>query len=119
VLASGSGAVALGQTLVRTVNIPFDDDTNPFVHRYHPDHNNKDARGNPVDAGVESFGITRTFSFHFTTTPPAGASATGWGSTSIGGNYTEVIRGLHKQNLTVSGTFVLRRASEIGALTIN
>lgn len=118
VLASGSGAVALGQTLVRTVAIPFNDDTNPFVHRYHPDHNNKDARGMPLGAGVESYGITRTFSFQFTTTPPAGVSATGWGSTSIGGNYTEVIKGLHKKDLTVSGTFVLRRASEIGTLTI-
>jgi len=117
VLASGSGAVALGQTLVRTVTIPFDDDTNPFVHRYHPDHDNKNARGVPVGAGVESFGITRTISFLFTPTPPAGVSATGWGSSSLGGSYTEVIRGLHKQNLTVSGTFVLRRASEIGTLT--
>lgn len=116
VLDSGSGTVALGQTLVRAINIPFDDDTNPFVHRYHPDHNNKDARGIPVGAGVESFGITRTMSLLFTPTPPAGVSATGWGSTSIGGNYTEVIQGLHKQSLTVSGTFVLRRASEIGTL---
>jgi hypothetical protein len=118
VLATGSGSVALGQTLVRTVHIPFDDDSSPFVHRYHPDHNNKNARGQPVGAGVESYGITRTLSFQFTTTPPAGVSATGWGSTSIGGNYTEVIRGLHKKDLTVSGTFVLRRASEVGTLSI-
>ena len=119
VLDSGSGSVALGQTLVRTVTIPFDDDTNPFVHRYHPDHNNKDARGFPLDPGVESYGITRTFSFEFTATPPAGVSAAGWGSTSLGGNYTEVIQGLHKQDITVSGTFVLRRASEVGTLTID
>ena len=70
-----------------------------------------------VGAGVESFGITRTISFLFTPTPPAGVSATGWGSSSLGGSYTEVIRGLHKQSLTVSGIFVLRRASEIGTLT--
>lgn len=119
VLKSGSGSVAPGQTLVRTVSIPFDDNTNPFVHRYHPDHDNKDARGQPLGAGVESYGITRTLSFQFTATPPAGESATGWGSTSIGGNYTEVIKGLHKQDLTVSGTFVLRRASETGAITEN
>ncbi len=118
VLASGSGSVGLGQTLVRTVTIPFDDDTNPFVHRYHPDHNNKDARGMPLGPGVESYGITRTLSFQFTATPPPGVASTGWGSTSIGGNYTEVIKGLHRQDLTVSGAFVLRRASEIGTLTI-
>lgn len=117
VLSSGRGSVALGQTLVRTVSIPFDDATNPFVHVYHPDHNNKDARGFPVGAGVESYGITRTLNFQFTPTPPPGVSTTGWGSAAIGGNYTEVIRGLHKQDLIVSGTFVLRRASEIGTLT--
>lgn len=117
VLASGSGSVAPGQTLVRTVTIPFDDSTNPFVHRYHPDHNNKNARGQPLAAGVESYDITRTFSFQFTAAPPAGVSSLGWGSTSVGGNYTEVIKGLHKQDLTVTGTFVLRRASEIGSLT--
>lgn len=119
VLGSGSGTVAPGQTLVRTVSIPFDDDANPFVHRYHPDHNNKDARGNPLGAGVESYGITRTISFQFTTVPPSGVSPTGWGSSTIGGNYTEVIKGLHRQDLTVTGTFVLRRASENGNLTIN
>jgi hypothetical protein len=119
VLTSGSGTAAPGQTLVRTVTIPFDDDTNPFVHRYHPDHNNKDAGGNPLPAGVESYRITRTLSFQFTTTPPEGVSATGWGSTTIGGNYTEVIKGLHKKDLTVTGTFVLRLASEIGTLTDN
>ncbi len=119
VLTSGSGTAAPGQTLVRSVTIPFDDDTNPFVHRYHPDHNNKSPRGQPLDPGVESYGITRTLSFQFTTTPPAGVSATGWGSTSIGGIYSEVIKGLHKNDLAVSGTFVLRRASETGTLTIN
>ncbi|MFN0127079.1 MAG: hypothetical protein ACKV19_10400 [Verrucomicrobiales bacterium] len=119
VLAFGSGSVALGQTLSRTVTIPFDDDTNPFVHVYHPDHDNKDPRGFRVGPGLESYNITRTFNFQFTPTPPEGVSATDWGSASIGGNYTEVIRGLHKQDLTVSGTFVLRRASEIGTLVFN
>src|SRR5690606_7533624 len=37
-LAAGSGSVGLDTTLVRTVVLPFDDATNPFVHQYHPDH---------------------------------------------------------------------------------
>lgn len=119
VLSSGSGAVGPGQTLVRSVNIPFDDDVNPFVHRYHPDHNNRDARGNPLPEGVESYGMTRTFSFTFTPAPPPGVSSTGWGSSVIGGNYTEVIKGLHRNPLTVTGTFVLRRANEDGSIVIN
>ena len=119
VLASGSGSAGLGQTLVRSVSIPFDDNTNPFVHKFHPDHDNKDARGVPRNAGVESFNITRTMTFQFTTSPPYGSAATGWGSTTIGGFYTEILSGLHKNSLTTSGTFELRRASEIGDITIN
>lgn len=118
VLNSGAGSVGPGQTLVRTVTIPFDDNVNPFVHRYHPDHDNKNARGQPLGAGVESPNIKRTLKFEFTSAPPPGISSGGWGSTSIGGYYTEVIQGLHKKDLTVSGTFVLRRASEIGVLTV-
>jgi hypothetical protein len=37
----------------------------------------------------------------------------------IGGTYTEVLTGLHKETITVSGAFTLRRASEEGAITIN
>jgi hypothetical protein len=37
----------------------------------------------------------------------------------IGGNYTEVLTGLHKETITVSGAFTLRRASEEAALTVN
>ncbi len=120
VLATGTGSASAtgAQPLIRSVSIPFDDKTNPFVHRYHPDHDNKDARGAPLDAGFESYDITRTFSFRFTTTPPAGVSTIGWGSTAIGGDYSEVVKGLHKQDLTATGTFVLRRASEIGTLTV-
>ena len=68
---------------------------------------------------MESFNITRTMTFQFTAAPPHGSTATGWGSHSIGGFYTEVLSGLHKNSLTTSGTFELRRASEIGDITIN
>ncbi len=118
-LSVGSGSVALGQTLVRTVTIPFNDRTNPFVHAYHPDHDNKDARGTPLSAGAESYTISREFRFGFTPTPPDGSAAVGWGASVIGGTYTEILSGLHKQTITVNGTFELRRVSELGALTLN
>ena len=121
--STGSGSVALGSTLLRTVSIPYNDATNPFVHTYHPDHDNLDARPDgtrtALAAGVESYGITRQCSFQFASAPPAGVSSVGWGSAVIGGNYTEVLTGLHKETITVSGAFTLRRASEIDTLTIN
>ena len=119
VITAGSGTVALGSTLVRTIGVPFNDRTNPFVHAYHPDHDNKDPRGVALSAGVESYTLSRECSFTFTTTPPDGTSSVGWGASVIGGTYTEVVTGLHKNPLTVSGTFTLRRISELGAITLN
>ena len=123
VITDGSGEVALGATLTREISIPYNDPTNPFVHQYHPDHDNKDARPDGTNIGladgVESYSVTRNCNFEFTTSPPAGTSSVGWGSTVIGGNYTETLSGLHRQDITTSGTFTLRRASEDGAITIN
>lgn len=118
VISAGSGSVGTGASLVRTVQIPFNDPTNPFVHQYHPDHDNKDARGNPLPAGVESPNITRTCTFTFTAAPPPGTgNVSGWGSTVIGGTYAETVSGLHRNDLSLTGTFLLRRASELGAIS--
>ncbi len=122
VITSGSGGVALPGILIRTINVPHTAPTNPFVHQYHPDHDNKKERASltdpPLDSGVESYTVTRTCTFTFTAAPPSGSSVTsGWGSSVIGGTYTETIAGIHKQTIEVSGTFELRRASEIGTFS--
>jgi hypothetical protein len=96
--------------------------TNPYVHTYHPDHDNRDARFNLtplLDPFVESPAISRELSFTFAASPPPGSSALGWGSTVLGGTYSETVTGLHRQPLTALGTFELRRVSELGALTTN
>jgi hypothetical protein len=118
VATSGSGSVDVPGTLVRTITVPFNDKSNPFVHQYHPDHDNKDRGFENLEAGVESYGITRTCTFTFTATPPAGSAANvaSWGSTIIGGTYTETIDGIHKDPIEMSGRFELRRASEDGTL---
>jgi hypothetical protein len=118
VITAGTGTVAVPGTLTCTITVPFNDRTNPFVHQYHPDHDNKDARFQPLGAGVESYDITRTCTFTFTASPPPGSGVTrGWGSSVLGGTYTETISGIHKEPITLSGTFELLRASEIGTLT--
>lgn len=127
-LGGGTGSVAIPGTLARTISLPFDESTNPFVHQFHPDHDNKNARGVPsLVAGQESYSVTREVTFNFTTSPPAGNTVTaGWGSSVIGGTYEEVINGLHKDStgigtgngLNVTGTFELRRISELGTLSI-
>lgn len=112
---AGTGSFGIGSDLDCTIATPFDDPTNPFVHQYHPDHDNKSGDTTLV-AGQESYDITREVSFTFTATPPGGGSATGWGSSVIGGTYSEFVSGLHKDSINITGTFELRRASELGTL---
>ncbi len=119
VAVSGSGSVALDGTLVRTLTVPFDAPTNPFVHTYHPDHDNRDARLQPLPAGVESPTFTRTLSFTFSPNPPASTNPVGWGTTVLGGTFGETITGVHRNPLVLSGTFELRRVSDLGDLTLN
>lgn len=72
------GATALagdfGDTLSGTVSVGHDDAVNPFVHRYHPDHDNlgEDFQ-TPLPAGVESFSITRRVALHFGDTLQVGS----------------------------------------------
>jgi hypothetical protein len=124
---TATGAVGNDTTLTQNIDIPFDDPTNPFVHKYHPDHDNKSASGSPLAAGQESYNISRDVTFIFTPLPPEGSTiTTGWGSSVIGGSYAETIQGLSKDSLGVgtgdgiklSGTFELRRVSEIGDLVV-
>jgi hypothetical protein len=112
-----SGNVASGSSLACSISLPYDDRTNPFVHPFHPDHDNKDARFAPVGEGVESYTVNRAATFTFTSTPPSGGVVAGWGSSVIGGTYQEIITGLHSSSIQLDGTFELRRVSEIGTLS--
>ena len=110
------GTMALGGSMNCTITTPFDDPTSPFVHQYHPDHDNKSGT-TPLEAGQESYDLSRAVTFAISAAAPAGVSATGYGASVIAGDYTEVLTGLRKDSVTVTGTFSLRRVSEIGTLT--
>lgn len=112
---SGAGSFALGGSMNCVIATPFNDPTSPFVHQYHPDHDNKSGTTALV-SGQESYDLSRAVSFSFAATAPAGVSPTGYGSSVIAGTYAETITGLRKDNITVTGTFSLRRVSEIGTL---
>jgi len=110
---AGNAGSALSWTLTHLYNDP----ANPFVHTYHPDHDNLDAKFNATPilaAGLESYTITRNCTLTFTSTSPDGSSVAGWGSVILGGVYTETIAGLNKNAISLSGTFKMRRLSEIG-----
>ena len=113
---SGSGSFALGASLNRSIALPYDDPANPFVHQYHPDHDNLDSEGDKLADGIESYTVTRTVKFEFANSSPG---TPGWGSSVIGGTYSETVTGLHKDELKLTGSFELSRISELGTITVS
>ena len=108
-----TGGLGLSGTVTFAVSLGSNAPTNPFLHTYHPDHDNLDARFETVlPAGVESPNITRAITLTFTPTLP-GVTDNGIGSTTLGGTYRETITGLRSTPVSVSGAFVVRRVASV------
>jgi hypothetical protein len=111
-----------GSQFTCRTSLGYDDGLNPFVHRFHPDHNNLTDRMTAYQpatnsAGLlytpESWTILRTVQLAFT------ASASGYpgaGDTQVEGVYREWIQGLNSSPLQVQGSFQLNRASYLSTL---
>jgi hypothetical protein len=109
---SGTGVLGLTGTLTFSVPLGYTASDNPFVHAYHPDHDNKDERFQSVlPAGRESNNITRSITLTFESSNAAGFDPN-WGATTLGGTYTETITGLRAVPLTTSGRFQIQRVSQ-------
>ncbi|MBL37153.1 MAG: hypothetical protein CMP07_01970 [Xanthomonadales bacterium] len=104
------GGEAVDVTLVIEPEMP----TNPFLHRFHPDHDNKDERF--TSFRQEALQVTREMRFEFAVDPPDGTPPPGWGETLIGGVFTEAVSGLHKNPIFASGSFQLRRVTNTPVL---
>lgn len=109
-----AGFFAVGQALTGAVSLPHDHPTNPFLHRYHPDHDNLTARFD--GPAVEAYATRRDLRLEFTAAPTDGPAAPDFGYNEMGGHYRETITGIHKHPIHVSGTFRLSRVSLITAL---
>ena len=106
-----------GGELLCNVVLNYDDPLNPFRHTYHPDHDNLDARfTDKQPEGRESFTVTRQVKIRFTDSDPDNVTLAGWGDTQLGGNYSEIIAGLHKTPLHLRGTVRLHQASRVPVL---
>ena len=86
-----------------TITLSSAHPTNPFRHKFHPDHAN---------TGDKAYVITREVRFSFTLP----VSTTGGVETLSYGQYTETITGLHKAGITTSGTIQLSRITTTPAL---
>jgi len=118
--ATGGGFAAQNGELTATLFLPKDDPSNPFVHKFNPDHLTPDG----TEAAHTLFDITRNIKLTFTDTDSdgntiLGSSALGWGSTQLGGRYNETMGGLLRsdRDIYIEGVFVLHRVSNIGTLT--
>ncbi len=101
------------------------DATNPFKHKYHPDHDNKTA--DFEDFKAEAYEVHRNMTFEFTQDDPDGEDSPQWGSTEMGGVFTETVSGLFAKKISggggaindlihVEGTFKVERISAQGVI---
>lgn len=117
-----SGQLAPGGLLTTTVYTDYADQTsNPFLHTYHPDHDNLDATfQNQLSVGLESYSISRLITLNITPPTSDFGSLTQAGQ-SFSGAYTEAVTvtaiGGATKTFNVAGSFVLNQISPIPVLT--
>ena len=121
-----SGRLEPGGTLAVTVEVSYDDQaSNPFLHTYHPDHDNLDAAlQSKLPRGGESYDITRRITLQISPPESDFTSLTAAGQ-SLSGTYLETITlagltlaglGTATRDYNVSGVFTLNRISPIATL---
>ena len=109
---------------VVTVTVPLDYNdhaSNPFLHTFHPDHDNLDPKfGTVRKLGEESYSITRQLKLTFTS---GGADFRSLTASAQGrsGTYEETItlggKNAASREYQLSGTFSLQRISPVSTLT--
>ncbi len=107
----------LSGTVFGSVTNAYNDPTNPFLHRYHPLHDNKNWDFEPYGEPVETRTIIRDITFEFSQSTTNQADPF-WGVDALSGTYKETLFGLRAQPLHVQGGFTLQRISRINTLRI-
>ena len=109
------GRFAPGGKLTTLILQEGDAPTNPFKHKYHPDHDNLDPHFAPLasDEALESFTVRRDLEIEFTTTAPGSRDDPALGHDRLEGVYRETLTGLHRHPIRAAGTFRLQRLTGI------
>lgn len=110
------GTFATGSSVTGTIHLSENFATNPFKHRYHPDHDNLDARF--TDFRAEAYAITRAITFELLPNDPGGEGPppADYGYSHLAGIYRETISGLHREPILAEGLFRLKRITEASDL---
>lgn len=109
-----NGSVGLTGSLDVVITMEANFPTNPFLSRYHPDHNNLDEQY--LNFKPEAYEVTRRILFVFSETDPTEENPPDWGDSTLGGTYFEEITGVHRNTIYVGGTFRLQRVSGVTEL---
>jgi hypothetical protein len=118
-----AGIIEDGKTLSVTVQINENDHgSNPFLHTYHPDHDNLTAKFDGLQSvGNESYKIKREIKLTFGSSE-AGFSGLSQGGQQIAGSYEETMtlagEAPNKKSIAMRGVFTLNRISDIETLTV-
>ncbi len=124
----GGEFMSAGSELSATFTQAYDDKTNPFVHAFHPQHDNlafnnkkpsKKASGDEGVGEYESWGVTRTVTLKFLADDPSDAAGDNWNRTVTGGEYTERVQGLIGlgKPIITRGIFRLSKVNDTAELT--
>lgn len=110
-----TASTAFPEELTCTFTLAHDDPLNPFLHRYHPDHDNLDDQfAAPKQEALE---VQRTITLVFSDSDPERPdNPPSWWDSEVGGWYEETVAGVHKADLRVEGVFRLERVSRVGTL---
>ncbi len=106
---------SFSNALTGTVTVAFDAPTNPFLHRYHPMHDNKDWDFESYTNAVETRTIARNLTLTFDAVTNTSANPY-YGVDQFSGVYQETLTGLRAQTVLVQGAFSLQRISRINQL---
>lgn len=121
VMWTASGLFNPGNVLPFTVPLGYANQTsNPFLHTFHPDHDNLDANFKMLQAkGVESYDISRAIKLTFNSPGTDFGSLTA-SAQSRSGTYEETMtigQGASARPFRFSGSFTLQLISPIATLT--
>ena len=119
-----AGQLLPAATLSADVPLRFDDQaSNPFLHTFHPDHDNLNRTVSPplqLNKGLESYDVNRHITLTLNSVGTDFDSLTQFGQT-FKGAYSETIQmvgiGGAARNFNVGGSFLINRISPIAVLT--
>ena len=122
-----TGSLQPGSSLTVTVDLPYDaQSSNPFLHTYHPDHDNLDARfsATSLAAGFESYNVSRVITLavnppddHFSAITRSGQTLTGVYSEAMTFSGKQTSQGPETKTFETQGTFTLQRINNIATLS--